>query len=497
MTRARTLYRVCGGAALCAIVLLAAGCSGTERELTCLDDDECASGEACIDGRCVEVQCRNHDDCPQGSLCREHECVLVLECETSSDCDLGFVCIDGFCVEGCVRDNQCPAGLHCLPDEGDHGLCAACADDGHCPGGRCDPVSHTCVACLQSADCPEGQMCRDNACLPGCDTDADCPAGLVCRDNQCLRPCATREDCADDPCGVCVDGVCRPPPPVCQSDQDCCIDHHCNFGSCVPDSTCECSSDADCPPELPRCVACQCVGDDIECMTDIDCPVPGEVCIDHQCTEPACTPASCPQGQWCDPSDGKCKDGCDEDADCMPPARCNLATHTCGVTDCCNGCGTGTWCDTLTCQCVESCKIDDDCPKGYTCAPDGSCSCTPGACPPYTACDQESGRCRLDKCGSGSACPPGWQCDPATSTCQVGEPGPEGGWCFRDEDCDQQAGLLCDSATHCLGCRLSDPDFAPTFACLYECSLLMPQCPSAGYQCLYRHPELKGLCLPP
>ncbi|HRI07364.1 MAG TPA: choice-of-anchor L domain-containing protein [Nannocystaceae bacterium] len=65
-----------------------------------------------------------------------------------------------------------------------------------------------------------------------------------------------------------------------------------------------------------------------------------------------CTDADCPMGQFCDAQSGECMPGCNDDADCMAPTKCDVNTNTC-----------------------KGCLIDGDCPLGTVCT-DGEC--TPG-----------------------------------------------------------------------------------------------------------------------
>jgi hypothetical protein len=114
-----------------------------------------------------------------------------------------------------------------------------------------------------------------------CQTDADCPS--VCVDGHCVE-CATDADCLN-PKPICVGVVCQgclfpgecpDSTPICEIDSciPCSDDEQCReIGDdiCVdppsPDSgTCSgCSSNADCPPEYPECVAMQCT---VACEAD-------------------------------------------------------------------------------------------------------------------------------------------------------------------------------------------------------------------------------------
>jgi len=264
----------------------------------------------------------------------------------------------------------------------------------------------------------------------------------------------------------------------------------------VPESTGDCLSDADCTedPDFPRCVDGNCVQ---ECINDIDCPLPGQVCLDNHCVTPGCTPETCNPGEWCDTGDGVCKPGCDSNDDCVPPETCNYVSHTCGQTDCCGGCSGDQYCDTLSCLCVDKCSLTNPCPTGFECRADGKCWCTDAGCPAGTHCDPGTGDCVQDtvECNTNDDCPAGWTCNLATNLCESSGGLGDGDMCFQDANCDQAAGLLCDSSLFCFGCIMADEFFNPTFTCRFECSLLFPQC-AGGYECLYRHLGLIGLCMP-
>ena len=512
-------------------------CGSSDRTLTCLSDDECRTGELCIDALCTPAECRTDGDCQGEERCVNHACVASMKCEGDDDCFLGELCLQGECRPGCRSDRDCPAGFTCLPNEGQNGLCAQCLQDTECnagficegyqctpgcrqdsdcpagqfckngkcragctthedcPDGFCDPGSHECVECQQNTDCPAGQSCEQGYCVTGCVTDAGCPSGQVCRSNVCVTPCTTSMDC-DPPACLCVDEVCVLPPAVCEGNAECCAGYICNFGVCVPD-TCACQSDDDCyqvSPDFPRCVDCVCVP---ECISDIDCPLPGQICVDNHCQSPACTIETCPVGQWCDLSDGQCKRGCDQDQDCQHPDICDLASHQCIPPDCCGGlCQLNEYCDPLSCQCIEMCQSAADCPAGFTCEEDGKCWCTSGACPPGTHCDTPTGSCVEDTCQSDADCPEGHTCNTETHLCEPLAPGKEGDACFTDDECETSAGLLCDSDMFCMMCIFEDPNFEVTFTCRFECDLETPSCPISGRDCQRRKTGGIGLCMP-
>ena len=285
-------------------------------------------------------------------------------------------------VTGCEKYEYCPPGLswcwaECVDLNSDEGNCGSCG----------------------------------NECLPG----GSCFAG-VCE----YEGCTTREDCAGEECLVCKDRECVPPPPVCYSDQDCCVGYSCNMGHCEAEGP-DCASDDDCiDPENPRCVDGHCVP---ECITDMDCPLPEMICVDNHCElPPTCTVESCQTGEWCDASTGECLPGCDEDSDCVPPEVCDLTTHMCveaepsQLGDPCpyeNVNATANYCaEGLECLGVPADGFAGTCPGGdprecFNIFDVFNRDCVDGNCG-ASFCSQECGYCRK--------CPPGY--DPS----DVGSP---------------------------------------------------------------------------
>lgn len=497
----------------------------------------CGNGETCVGGSC---QCGGTGpDCSSSEICCGTSCHDPATdndhcggCSTA--CDMNENCMSGSCMCGgsgpdCTISEIC-CGTECFDPTTDDEHCGECSIScgtwGQCQQGDCVSV----MPCTCNYDCGEGAdglLCDYNSssCMPGipplncrddcdcfigesctagtcvftgieCTADDDCSQGEVCQGGRCVSaPCQTREDCSTPDC-ICNGGICSVPPPVCQNDEDCCAGYRCNFGTCIPDAT-MCVSDSDCTdPEYPRCINGTCTR---ECFNDIDCPLPGQACVDNQCIEPGCAVDLCPQGQWCDVSDGQCKPGCDEDSDCVSPDTCNLLTHQCGQTDCCGGlCDPlHQYCDSLTCQCVGQCQNDGDCPTGFECNADARCWCTASACPAGTTCNLQNGSCDPDaiQCQTDADCAAGWICNLVSQECESTGAGSEGDMCYRDDHCNTAAGLLCDNGLFCISCEITDPGFVPTFTCRYECSLLLPNCPALRV-CQYRHMGLTGLCMP-
>lgn len=260
---------------LAAAGLLASACSPESRSVDCETDTDCPAGEACIGGECTPVECRVDEDCQDDEECRDYQCVLKPECAIDDDCEIGEICHEGSCVSGCRTDRDCPAGFTCMPQEGDHGICAECQQDGDCPAGyRC--VDYACVQhCESDEDCDAGHCDPTTHTCVECVVDGHCEPGLICENATCVE-CAVKDDCAIGE--LCVDGQCVP---GCEGDRDCpagtiCAAQLGDHGACV-----ECIDDDDCTDaDLPRCDNHVCVP---ECISDADCTGQDEVCVENHC----------------------------------------------------------------------------------------------------------------------------------------------------------------------------------------------------------------------
>ncbi len=145
---------------------------------TCTDDSDCASGETCVDGDCVEdtsETCTTDSDCGTDETCEGGQCVEATgpDCDSDGDCDAGYRCTDGVCVPDTTAE--------CTSD-GD------CAGDETCVEGEC--VASSTTGCTEDADCQADEVCTDGECVTAeenaCDTDADCESGEVCVAGECV-----------------------------------------------------------------------------------------------------------------------------------------------------------------------------------------------------------------------------------------------------------------------------------------------------------------------
>jgi Cys-rich repeat protein len=265
----------------------------------------------------------------------------------------------------------------------------------------------------------------------------------------------------------------------------------------------ECEQDADCAAlpwaDLPpRCVAGQCIYDELSCDADTPCPE-GFHCVQDACPGMPCDPddgdcppcpghcepsPQCGAGELCqlpDGRQGRCLDGrcvpppqqCQADADCPEGMFCEVVCWDCAPEDpdCAPGCEG---------VCVPAqppeCAADADCPAGHECIMDcwgwcdetGECheECHGRCVPVEPECltDEDcffpggmarciEGRCVFEEiaCDDQNPCPEGmicemvcWDCPPDDPDCEPGcegvcvpEPQPE---CFDDADCISAAG---------------------------------------------------------
>ncbi len=239
-----------------------------EVRISCASDDECSGGKKCLpqdDGSstCVSA-CKTDHDCPPNRKCADHVCVPHRKCVGDEDCAAGEACRAGACLQV----------LALMPKE-----CASDADCGplsaRCVGGECvtdDIRIDVVVGCETSDDCDRAEVCAAGECraLGKCGSHADCPTATLCSNNQCTRrtewnrvtgtPGWTRSELSKRPSGAepprdrdfqdlypgptlprtehplwrpetMESG--RPRPFVCSSNADCADSERCSAGRCV------------------------------------------------------------------------------------------------------------------------------------------------------------------------------------------------------------------------------------------------------------------------
>ena len=368
-------------------------------ESTCAPElgQDCASGQVCVEGLCVE-EWEVGEKCVAGAkrACEEG-CAGVQTCESDGTwgacrtCEQGQRCAGNQCVcdpsscrDGCCQGNTCVpgtadsacgrGGVACASCAGvcdaSRKVCAGCVEDSQCggPTPRCDTRLGTCV-CSKSEQaeslCTDG---RDNDCdgLVDC-ADPDCGAkscganGRVCGGSSCVCPggstelacgdgkdndCDGRVDCADPDCNA---RSCRAAAGVCDQEEVC------TGGVCPADK--RIGNEIVCRPSRGAC--------DVEERCDgqgAACPADGKAAAGRVCNPSAgaCDPAescdgvnvACPTNSY-HPSGSVCRA---TRGDCDVAEKCTGSSPTCP----------GDAFDSTRCDDGKECTTD-------TCGTDGMC----------------------------------------------------------------------------------------------------------------------------
>lgn len=208
--------------------------------------------------------------------------------------------------------------------------------------GGCPVWGHedTAGRCRTAGDCVAGSYCDDGsgACLPSstCTTDANCGANEHCDVSGSCVPdvtggCRSNADCG--PTDVCIEGFCRTVgAETCQFDLECdgnqrCVDNTCTFG---------CTTATDCGSGQ-KCSNGVCVADPTQCTTSADCGG-GRHCVDGRCLQDCLGGGSCSNPKdVCSADDSFCRPDwqqnsfCTTNADCAAGSVCELGTGICRI----------------------------------------------------------------------------------------------------------------------------------------------------------------------
>jgi Cys-rich repeat protein len=268
-------------------------CDGRQSLAECDRDLDCATGEVCDAGECVDaptLECRNDRDCEEPDVCIGGTCAPLGTCAADSDCADGQACVEQTCVDPSV---ECQSDRDCA--EGDLCIDAACVT----PAVR--------DACDFSADCEDG-FCIDGLCRASCEAPSDCEVDETCRGGICApRPepeCRTGADCGGE-AFLCVDGECRD---LCRADSDCGFGFICSSGYCADDPAVECREDLECGADQ-RCEEGMCFFTcraSCNCPNGLTCDGGTGLCEDRPAPETCSTDCDCPSGMSC--SDAVCVD---------------------------------------------------------------------------------------------------------------------------------------------------------------------------------------------
>jgi hypothetical protein len=470
----------------------------------CLQNRDCLVGTYCdVEARACRVGCRGDLECGGGLRCQEVEIngaparrCLAPACAVDGDCAANQYCGEDItfarrvCLGGCRRSpDNCPPQQRCSEDlriceasscagDGDCGqgeICQVlnggpvcvpgCREDGQCaPGGGCEEDLQRC-GCEEDAQCFEGEVCVAGLCEEPC-TTAGCPEGFACESvsGQCSPSCASDEDCDPANTGLRCDveaEICVLT--VCASDEDCLAANYCELGL-----------------EQPVCApGCRVGG----------CPE-GQFCQpqQRQCLEGCALDEQCPEGTFCGPDDGQCRAGCRGDEECGEGLRCQRVEGDFGIEQVClpprcavdADCAASQFCAEgpfgQEAVCLPGCRVSpDNCPQGRQCSPTQRQCLDAAACVADEGCG-EGEICREDLggfCGVGcrgeGECGVGQSCDPFALRCTCN--GPRG--CGPGQACD---GFFCLDA-----CQ-EDLDCPDGQACEVESGLCRFVCEEDAYE---------------
>jgi len=177
-----------------ALLLAFAGCKQHGSSGDCVDDGDCAEGQACVNKACQVVDCVSTADCGIEQYCAKADHTCVDGCEGDEDCPAGDSCDVGAhsCVPYGCRETQldCDYGEVCNQDT--H-VCEK-AQGPYCK--TCDPFSAG--GCGQHGTCYVIDYYYDAYCFVDCNPDLGsdaCPRGYECQDatglgdNVCFADC--------------------------------------------------------------------------------------------------------------------------------------------------------------------------------------------------------------------------------------------------------------------------------------------------------------------
>ncbi len=138
---------------------------------SCNTSDQCMSGFACTNGKCMPVFCDGQHACPGGYSCRQGVC-FPTACNATNTCSNGYTCQtpENICMPqpNCGADRPCAPGYTCT--EG--GSCQKTQELGQCTENNQCGASGQCVN--NNCFCADGKYNCDRNWANGCEASAPC-----------------------------------------------------------------------------------------------------------------------------------------------------------------------------------------------------------------------------------------------------------------------------------------------------------------------------------
>ncbi|WP_309892089.1 hypothetical protein [Archangium sp.] len=335
------------------MLCLALGCGPVAPvESTCAPElgQDCASGQVCVEGLCVEAW-ETGEKCVAGAkrACEEG-CAGVQTCESDGTwgacrtCEQGQRCAGNQCVcdpnscrDGCCQGNTCVPGTADSACGRSGAACASCA-------GVCDASRKVCAGCVEDSQCG-GPTPRCDTRLGTCVCSKSEQAESLCTDGR-DNDCDGRVDCADPDCNA---RSCRAAAGVCDQEEVC------TGGVCPADK--RIGNDIVCRPSRGAC--------DVEERCDgqrTACPADGKAAAGRVCNPSA---GACDPAELCDGVNSTCPaNGYHPSGSVCRATRgdCDVAEKCTGSSPTCPGDAT----DSSLCDDGKACTTD-------TCGTDGMC----------------------------------------------------------------------------------------------------------------------------
>ncbi len=282
---------------------------GNADDCPCVSPTVCNGKQSCKNGgvvcegnpvgqescNCLDDNCNGQVDegalCAAGASCTNCQCAFPCS-QSEFPCPMGKTCINNFCLADpcfnvtCPQDPQKPTDkIVCRPkpaNPNDHVCVSACdpivitcsAPGTVCfrPTGECKPDD-----CTTFPDrCAANQNCINGQCITNPCQGVTCPSDRYCVGGSCFGSCANVDCPTGQRCkmGTCQTDPCGHPCPfgkVCHDDTGKCIDNPCAFVTCPQGQYCNASNGGMCEDD-------PCVG--------TKCPNPADVCKGGTCFDP-------------------------------------------------------------------------------------------------------------------------------------------------------------------------------------------------------------------